>query len=503
MKPFYLIVLLVSLLIIPIFLDYGFVVDVSAEQELLDFFLGVDVAYENLTEIRNLIDEVSSYTNLFVVGCTGITYNSTKLNETCQYIYDKGLYFIVYRDIAPRTEWLKQAKERWGDRFLGFYVFDEVGGRQLDLHGDWVTVLDADNYTDAGSQFIDGINWALNAITRHYTDSTTFPLFTSDYALYWFDYKAGYDVLLAQFGWNYSRQLNVALCRGAATVQNKDWGVMITWTYNDPPYIESGNELHKDLILAYENGAKYIVVFDSNKNYTHGILEEEHLEALKQFWQYAQDNPRMNDPISDRVAYVLPKDYAYGFRGPNDHIWGLWQADALSYEISTTLYDLMQQYGTKLDIIYDDGLEPDNTNAYTELIFWNEQDTASPSISIISPENTTYTVGSVSQTFAVSVPTIWNGYSLDGQGNVTITGNATLTGLSEGSHSLTIYAKDTAGNTGASETIYFSIKIQQSEPAPTPWIVASLAIIAIGVVITLGVAVYRRKVRIHQNTARR
>jgi len=29
--------------------------------------------------------------------------------------------------------------------------------------------------------------------------------FTSDYALYWFDYLAGYDVLFAQFGWNFAR----------------------------------------------------------------------------------------------------------------------------------------------------------------------------------------------------------------------------------------------------------------------------------------------------------
>ena len=121
----------------------------------------------------------------------------------------------------------------------------------------------------------------LNWFRRYYTNSTNYPLFTSDYALYWFDYKAGYDVLLAQFGWNYSRQLNVALCRGAATVQNKDWGVIIAWTYTDPPYIESGQELYEDLMLAYENGAKYIVVLDTNKNYTQGILEEEHLARFK------------------------------------------------------------------------------------------------------------------------------------------------------------------------------------------------------------------------------
>ena len=91
-------------------------------------------------------------------------------------------------------------------------------------------------------------------------------LFTSDYALYWFDYKAGYDTLFAQFGWNYSRQLNVALCRGAATVQSKDWGAKVTGEYTMPPHIESGEQLYKDLILAYENRAKSIVVFDQMRS---------------------------------------------------------------------------------------------------------------------------------------------------------------------------------------------------------------------------------------------
>jgi len=361
----YAILLLVDLLIVSLFLQYGFFVKAP-----LDVFVGIDVAYADFPEIKRLIDEISSYTNLFVIGSTGITYNVTKLDEACQYIYDKGLYFIFFTERPPRAQWLEDSKRRWGDQFLGLYAYDEGGGRQLDLY-EYRPVWEADNYTDARSQFVNSMSGWLNWITMGYTSSLNFPLFTSDYALYWFDYKAGYDVLLAQFGWNYSRQLNVALCRGAATVQNKDWGVIITWTYNNPPYIESGEELYNDLIYAYKNGAKYVAVFDSNENYTQGILEEEHLEALKQFWQYIQDNPRTSDATSDRVAYVLPKDYAYGFRGPNDKIWGLWETDAFSDELCINLGSLMKQYGTKLDIIYDDGLELSNAYEYHKLIFWN------------------------------------------------------------------------------------------------------------------------------------
>lgn len=336
-----------------------------------DFFLGIDVAYDDMEKIKDLIDEVDSYTNLFVIGCTGITYNTTKLDDLCQYLKEKGLYFIIYTDIAPRAQWLIDAKERWGNYLLGFYAFDEAGGYQLDLHR-LRPVQEADNITDAANKFVTSITRSLEYITTGYTKSANYPLFSSDYALYWFDYKGGYDVMLAQLGWNYSRELNIALVRGAATVQNKEWGAIFAWTYNNPPYIESGPELYEDLVLAYENGAKYLVIFDSNKEYTQGILKDEHLEAIKQFWEYTKSNPRQVIPISERVAFVLPKDYAYGFRGPIDKVWGLWEASSVrefSDQLCTEVYRAITLYQERLDIIYDDDLELNK--GYSRYIFWN------------------------------------------------------------------------------------------------------------------------------------
>ena len=103
---------------------------------------------------------------------------------------------------------------------------------------------------------------------------------------------------------------------------------------------------------------------------------------------------------------------------------------------------------------------------------------APPVISILSPQNTTYTTTSVPLTFTVSEAISWIGYTLDGQANMTITGNTTLTGLSDGTHSLIVYAKDTAGNTGASEIVYFSIETKKAEPFPI-WFVATIVVIAI------------------------
>ena len=70
------------------------------------------------------------------------------------------------------------------------------------------------------------------------------------------------------------------------------------------------------------------------------------------------------------MAYVLPKDYGYGFRGPEDTIWGLWEADNLSSTIWNNVNALLEQYKTGLDIIYEDEVQL-NVTTYTKLVFWN------------------------------------------------------------------------------------------------------------------------------------
>jgi hypothetical protein len=386
MKPDYVIlaILLVVLLIVPVFLYYGFLAGTTVKGEPSGLFVGVDVAYDNVIEIKQLVDEIRPYTNTLVIGSTGITFDIAKLTDLCQYLYDRDFYFMIYghpigdpEELVIQKQWVLDAKPRWGEHFLGIYAYDEPGGRQLD-NATYKIVKDkdwfADNYTEAAGKYVNTTFIYLHHTIEDQLGAIDLPLFTSDYALYWFDYKASYDVVFAEFGWNYSRHINVALDRGAANVQNRDWGVMITWTYTEPPYLESGEELYDDLVLAYENGAKYILVFDTNENYTHSVLQkgqEGHLDALKRFWQYATDNPRPNDPPTDRVAYVLPKDYAYGFRGPDDKIWGLWEADDFSFQISTEVGGLLDKYPNRLDIIYDDGLEANNTYGYSEIIFWN------------------------------------------------------------------------------------------------------------------------------------
>jgi hypothetical protein len=353
-----------------------------------DVFFGVYLAYANhpTATAEELIDEVSGYTNLFVGGSWVMSSMGEWLNETFQYAYDKGMYFIGFPPWGngypggntTLIDWFNYAKDTWGSHLLGFLVptIDEPAGRQLDGTADrYLSVTNAASYADAARQFENNIGSQLKTMRESKTsilNTTVYPLFTCDYALYQFDYNAGFDTVFAEFGWNSSRQLINALCRGAATTQFKDWGVIITWKYAEPLYIESGQELYNDLITAYDNGAKYITIFDSNEDYNQSILQPEHLAAMQQFWQYIQNNPRKTSPIADRVGFVLPQDYGYGFRGPDDKIWGLWSADDLSLNISTVVGTLLNQYGNKLDIIFEDNVQSGNAYRYSKLIYWND-----------------------------------------------------------------------------------------------------------------------------------
>jgi len=112
-------IFLTSFLIISLFLSYGFLSGEDVSEEPSDFFFGVDIAYGDVDVIKELIDEVGSYTNLFLIGSTGISHNATKLNEICQYLYEKDLYFIVYGENPRHLNLLSEVQSKWGDKFLG------------------------------------------------------------------------------------------------------------------------------------------------------------------------------------------------------------------------------------------------------------------------------------------------------------------------------------------------------------------------------------------------
>lgn len=340
-----------------------------------EFYLGVEVAYANMTspDVKLMVDRVKNYTNLIVIGSPELTINQTELNETCDYIRDAGLNFIVlFTNNETYTtynifDWIVDAKDRYGEKFLGIYRYDEPGGHQIDT-GPEILVTNATDYSDAAQKYTD----YLGIIIGFYLDYAN-EVFTSDYALHWFDYKSKYSAVFTEFASNNSREIAIAECRGAADHFERDWGTIITWKYDGLPYIESGEELYNDMIQAYTHGANYIIVFDHPKLDTYGILKDEHFDALKKFWDYYHGNPRDFNSRKANVAYILPPDYGFGLRRADDKIWGLWEPDELSGKAWSDVNKLVQTYGFGLDIIYDEpGIVDAARNRYERLIFWNE-----------------------------------------------------------------------------------------------------------------------------------
>ena len=81
--------------------------------------------------------------------------------------------------------------------------------------------------------------------------------------------------------------------------------------------------------------------------------------------------------------------------------------------------------------------------------------TVAPKVLITSPENKTYS--SVSLEFTANRGTDWIGYSLDNQANETLNSEEILSSLTNGAHNITIYANDSLGNMGSSNTVFFSV----------------------------------------------
>jgi hypothetical protein len=254
---------------------------------------------------------------------------------------------------------------------MGVYLRDEPGGRQIDLAE---TVKNASNYNEAAQKYVQAVS---TSFSMQFLSSKDVPVFTSDYALYWYDYLAGFDTVFAELGWNHSSTQQIALCRGAGDILGKAWGAIITWTYYQPPYLASGPTILQDMLAAYSAGAKYVVVFNYSNNTEnsqtnpYGTLTQEHFAAMERFWNYVHSYPReIYGKVDGQVAFVLPKDYGWGMRSLEDSIWGLWSADEKAPLIWENMNKLIARYGLKLDIVYDDA-RFNLAGKYAKVYFWN------------------------------------------------------------------------------------------------------------------------------------
>ena len=357
----------------------------STQPKPREFYVGVEYAYgDQPNQVKALVDKVKDYTNLFILGSVELSFNRTALTETCDYIVDNNLNFIVfftssidYDYSMPGVfnytvfDWMREAQQRYGSQFLGIYRYDEPGGNQVDngpnqIVNKTVVPISAD-YEYLANSYVGN----LSVFPKYYLNYAP-RIYTSDYALYWFDYKANYTTLFAEFVGNESRSRHIALCRAAADTFGKDWGVIVTWKYSDAPYLENGEELYSDLTLAYSSGAKYAVVFSYPDITAYGTLTEEHFEVLQRFWTILHTDPESFGLNTPEVAYVVPADYGFGFRNANDSIWGLFPADVLSAKIFNNVEALIERYDTHLNIYYDEPVALSQLNSFEKVYYWNQ-----------------------------------------------------------------------------------------------------------------------------------
>ncbi len=380
------------------------------------FYVGVSFNGNTTTEAKLLIDRVENYTNLFVFQSWPLGRNQSATYEVCDYAVSKGLSIIVNlgtrqdtRIEANNITWTWQlqlyqnAQSRWGDKFLGAYYDDEPGGAQIDY--DWSTFYEnrlnyslPPNTTSWGRDvFMKWLAWKVNGTTptdynaetqvflNYFTNNRSafqqlkrdgIKTFVSDYALHWFDFVGGYDVVLAQFGANNSYVQAIGQVRGAARLQNREWGAIITWKYNQTPYLDKGEEIYKEMITAYEAGAKYVIIFDypQMQGNPYGVMQDEHFEALEDFSRYvmtASNMRTMEDNNEASAAYVLPNNYGFGLRRENDRIWGYWGPDDKTAQVWNNLEKLTARFGVNLDIVYEDAAFP-TAGKYTYTFYWND-----------------------------------------------------------------------------------------------------------------------------------
>jgi hypothetical protein len=142
---------------------------------------------------------------------------------------------------------------------------------------------------------------------------------------------------------------------------------------------------------------------------------------------------------------------------------------------------------------YVDGKEMSKTmefkvDTYYVPPVWNP-----PEIVLLSPQNQTYTSTEVPLAFATNETILYANYVLDpleGNGSTYLTGNATLTGLSEGIHKLIVTVYTERGM--AQQSIFFTVILETETQQPF------LALMAIAIVITaacvgLGLLAYFKK----------
>jgi len=374
--------------------------------------VGIAFCGNTTAEAKMLIDRTKAYTNLFILDSGGnpISHNRTQIEEICDYAVAQDLKIIINVGTIYIDSWFWRStsvaevtaswQQRWGDKFLGIYYNDEPAGIQLD--GNWTNWFNLYNASlseieHETAQTLDLIFNKMQAAKNNGTQPADYDpetkmfvqgvieedpghsllkkagvkTFTADYCLYWFDYLGGYDTMFAELGWNHSTAQQISLVKGAARLQHKSWGTIITWKYDQAPHMDSGKEVYNQMLKSYQAGAEYIILFNYPILSDYGVMKSEHFMALKQFWNDIT-RKSFEDLSQPQAALVLPRNYGSGLRSPADTIWGFWSADQKAPVVWDAMGKLLERYGASLDIVYEDPTYPIANAGYETVYYWNQ-----------------------------------------------------------------------------------------------------------------------------------
>jgi len=253
---------------------------------------------------------------------------------------------------------------------------------------------------------------------------------------------------------------------GSAVVDDKIYAIV---EFHSTTGFNSKIEIYNPLTDNWGSGAIGRHDFSSVAAATTGMMAPKNIYVLSGWETMATSGRTGSQPLgnpteSNQIYNPKNDSWRLGAAKPTDRInFGVAVVNDTLYVIGGIVMRYPITFGWG---IYD--CTPTAVNeAYTPVGYG----TIPPVVQVVSPRSQTYNESSVSLVFTVNKPVNWTGYSLDEGETVAVTGNTTISGLPNGLHNVTVYAKDMFGNTGTSETIYFSVEA----PFPTLLIVAPAA----------------------------
>lgn len=100
-------------------------------------------------------------------------------------------------------------------------------------------------------------------------------------------------------------------------------GTIITWKFDELPYLDTSEKIFEQIIMSYEAGAEYIIIFNYPQigNNPYGAMTEEHFKTLEEFWREINRLSDLEDNSKIKkadIVLVLPKNYGWGMRHPEE-----------------------------------------------------------------------------------------------------------------------------------------------------------------------------------------